>query len=342
MLYKVPDVLSKSSVMNNEKESLHDIQILDPELEIIDAHHHLWDLPGSRYLFDELLGDLNSGHRIEATVYVECSAMYRSQGPEELKVLGEAEFVAGMAAMSNSGRYGPTRICAAFVGAADLTLGNEVDAVLDGLATCSGQRLRGIRSSAIWDADPSVNTGTRPFAPKGILSSSSFRRGFERLAAKELSYDAWQYHPQIPEVISLAKAFPDTPIIINHVGGLLGIGPYAKSDLFQNWKTLIQEASEIPNIYIKLGGLAAKRCGFDYGTQPTETQLVHAWGPYIKTCIDLFGPERCLFQTNFPPDKVAGSYSKIWNVFKKIAVDYSPSEKKSLFNTTAKQLYKIK
>lgn len=319
-------------------------EVIEPELPIIDPHHHLLVHTGHRYLIEEFQADLASGHNVQATVYVECSAMYRQSGPVEMRSVGEAEFVAGMAAMSDSGLYGPTRICAGFVGAADLTLGSEVDAVLDALAVASGGRLRGIRGSAIWDADPVVNTGTRPFAPKGLLLDAKFRAGFARLTARKLVYDAFQYHPQLLDVCSLADAFPEAPIVVNHCGGLLGIGPYTGSDTFARWKSLVLEVARRPNTLMKLGGLSARRCGFGFEkrqTPATASVIASLWRPYIETCIEAFGPTRCMFESNFPPDRVSGSYRTVWNALKLTASGYSAAEKSELFSGTARRIYGI-
>ncbi|MFO1188211.1 MAG: amidohydrolase family protein [Alphaproteobacteria bacterium] len=315
--------------------------VIEPDLPIVDPHHHLWLHPGERYMFDDFVADVESGHNIASTVFVECSAMYRQTGPVAMRPVGEAEFVAGMAAMSASGHFGKTRICEGFVGTADLTLGAGVDDVLEALAVASGGRLRGIRVSAIWDADPSVNSGTRSFAPRGLLADRRFREGFARLHRRGLAYDAWQYHPQLPEVVQLADAFPDTTIVVNHVGGLLGGGPYARPGLFEAWKPLVAEAAKRPNIVMKVGGLAARRCGFAYLPRPTEEELVAAWGPYLLACIELFGPDRCMFESNFPPDRVACSYRTLWNVFKRLASGFSSSEKAKVFSGTACRVYHL-
>ena len=327
-----------------DKQADTDVQVIEPELPIIDPHHHLWVHTGRRYLIDEFQADLASGHNVLATVYVECGAMYRKGSPHSLRQLGEAEFVAGMAAMSDSGLFGPTRICAAFVGAADLALGHDVDRVLEALSVASGGRLRGIRGAAIWDADPSVNTGTRPFAPQGLLLDARFRAGFARLAARKLVYDAWQYHPQLLDVCSLAEAFPYTPMVVNHCGGLLGIGPYAGKETFTRWKALVTEVARRPNTLMKLGGLSARRCGFAFEQRPTPAtarELANLWRPYIETCIEVFGPARCMFESNFPPDSVSGSYRTVWNALKLAASGCSAAEKQELFSGTARRVYGI-
>ncbi len=321
-----------------------DAEVIEPDLPIIDSHHHLLVHTGHRYLLEEYQADLASGHHVIASVYVECSAMYRKSGPEALRSVGEAEFVAGMAAMSDSGFFGPTRVAAAFVGSADFTLGAAVDEVLDALSVASGGRLRGIRGAAIWDANPVVNTGTRPLAPQGLLLDAHFRAGVARLAARGLVYDAFQYHPQLADLCSLADAFPHMPIVVNHCGGLLGIGPYARSETFGHWKALVTEVARRPNTLMKLGGLSAKRCGFAFQerTAPASAEeLAALWRPYIQTCIELFGAERCMFESNFPPDKVSGSYRTVWNALKLTAAGCSAAEKAAMFSGTAQRVYQI-
>ena len=319
-------------------------QVVEPDLPIIDCHHHLWVHAGKPYLLDEYAADLASGHKVLASVYIECSAMYRRSGPEHLRCVGEAEFVAGMAAMSDSGLYGPTHVCAAFVGGADLSLGARVDEVLDALAMASGGRLRGVRGVVNWDANPSVNTGSRPYARQGLMQEPGFREGLARLAARGLVYDSHQYHPQLGEVAALADAIPDLPMVVNHCGGLMGIGPYAGKETFARWKSLVEEVARRPNTHMKLGGLSARRCGFAFEqrtTPATAEELAATWRPYIETCIELFGPKRCMFESNFPPDRVSGDYRTLWNALKLTAASCSPEEKRDLFSETARRIYRI-
>jgi L-fuconolactonase len=321
------------------------VRVIDPDLPVVDPHHHLVHPHAQRYYSDAFQADITaSGHNVLATVYVECSVMYRRRGPEALRTVGEAEFVAGMAAMGESGTFGPTRICAGFVGAADLTLGERVDEVLDALDAASGGRLRGIRGAAVWDADPAVNTGTRPFAPRGLMAEPAFRAGVRQLARRGLVYDAWQYHPQLGETCALADAVPEAVMVIDHCAGLLRIGPYAGPETYSSWLALVTEAARRPNIVMKLGGLAGGRCGFGYARRsepPTIAELVADWRPYIEPLIELFGPDRCMFESNFPVDRVAGSYRTLWNVFKTLAADCSAAEKAALFAGTASRIYRI-
>ncbi len=317
--------------------------ILEPALPIVDPHHHLWDRPGWRYLLDELLIDLNSGHRIVATVFLQCGAMHRATGPEALRPVGETEFVNGVAAMSASGGYGPTQVCAGIVGHADLRLGERVDAVLEAHLRAGGGRFRGIRQST-------ARNDTRPLpanAPMpGLLADADFRAGFARLAPLGLSFDAWLHHPQIDELTALARAFPDTAIVLDHVGGPLGTGPYAgrRDAEFVRWTTSIQALATCPNVSVKLGGLGMPftNLGLHDGPEPPSSeQLAAASRPYFETCIAAFGPDRCMFESNFPVDKESFSYAVYWNACKRLTVGASADERAALFSGTAARFYRL-
>jgi predicted TIM-barrel fold metal-dependent hydrolase len=319
-------------------------EILDPTLPICDPHHHLWDYPGRRYLLDELLADTGSGHRVVATVFVECTSMYRADGPEAMRPVGETEFVNGVAAMSASGRYGPTRAAAGIVSFADLTLGDRVGAVLDAHLAAS-PRFRGIRHAAGWDQSDQVrNSHTNP--PPGLLGDGRFRRGFAELGRRGLRFDGWLYHPQIPELTSLARAFPDTMIVLDHLGGPLGIGPYRgqREEVFSLWKRSIRELAGCTNVIAKLGGLVMPINGFDFhrGERPaTSAQLVEATRDWYLHTIDCFGPERCMFESNFPVDKASCSYHVLWNAFKRLTAGFAPADKALLFYETAARVYRL-
>lgn len=319
-------------------------EVLEPALPICDPHHHLWDHPGRRYLLDELLSDTGSGHDVRATVFVECLSMYRADGPAALRPVGETEFVNGIAAMSASGRYGPTRVAAGIVGFADLTLGDGVGEVLDAHRAAS-PRFRGIRHAAGWDASDAVrNSHTNP--PPGLLGDARFRRGFAQLAARGLAFDAWLYHPQLPELTDLARAFPDTTIVLDHFGGPLGIGPYQgrRTDVFAAWARAIRALADCPNVVAKLGGLVMPLNGFGFHKRerpPTSTELADATRDWYLHAIDCFGVARCMFESNFPVDKVSASYRTLWNSFKLIAAKLSAAEKAALFHDTAMRVYRL-
>lgn len=318
-------------------------EILEPDLPIVDPHHHLWDRPGWRYLLDELLADLTSGHRIVATVFLQCRAMHRADGPEPLRPVGETEFVNGIAAMSASGGYGPTRVCAGIVGHADLTLGASVRDVLEAHLRAGGGRFRGIRHTNAWEASVPRPTNA-PHAH--LLADARFREGFAQLAPLGLSFDAWLYHPQIPELAALARAFPNTPIVLNHVGGPLGIGGYAgtRDEMLTQWSASIHDLATCPNVCVKLGGLGMPLTGLGFHEQaepPSSERLANASRPYFETCIAAFGAERCMFESNFPVDKESFSYAVYWNACKRLTQAASATEKAALFSGSAARFYRI-
>ena len=268
----------------------HREAIIEPELPIIDPHHHLWDRLNYRYLFPELLADVGSGHNIRSTCYEQVREMYRAAGPEELKSLGETEFVSGVAAMSESGRYGPTRCIAGIIGFVDLQLGSRAKGVLEQHVAVSNGRLRGIRNGSTWSDDPTLKTFTAG-APKGLLPDKSFREGFAALAPLGLAFDGWMFQTQLDDLVDLARAFPQTTIVLNHVGGPLAIGPYAgkREEAFTEWRNRIRKIAALPNTYVKLGGLGMKMIGFTFYENPeppSSQDLEKAWRPYIETCIE--------------------------------------------------------
>jgi L-fuconolactonase len=319
--------------------------VLEPELAIVDTHHHLWERRDHRYLLHEFLADVRTGHHVVATVFVECNAMYRASGPEELRSLGQTEFVTGMAAMSESGLYGDTRVAAGIVGFADLTLGDQVEPVLEAHIRAGGGRFRGVRHSAAWDASDVIGNSRTAGGPR-LMREPSFRAGLRRLTALGLSLDAWTFHPQIADTVELARAFPEASIVVGHVGGPLGYGPYAgkRDEVFAAWKPAVLELARCPNVVMKLGGMMMRLAAYDYRTEPappSSKQLADLWRPYIETCIELFGPERCMFESNFPVDKMGIGWVALWNAFKRIAAGASAAEKLALFSGTARRVYRL-
>ena len=318
---------------------------LDPALPVIDAHHHLWDHPGNRYLHAEVLADVGAGHNIVATAYMECGAHYRTSGPAELMSLGETEFVNRVAEASASGAHGPCRVAAGIVGNVDLRLGDAAGAALDAHIAIAPKRFRGIRQSSVYHPDPAAR-GSLANPPPGLLADAQFRRGFACLAPRGLTFDAWMYHTQLDELVDLANAFPDTTIVLNHVGGAIGIGPYAghRDEVFKTWQAAIARLARCPNVVVKVGGMGMRVFGFDFAEKPEPPDsiaLAAGWGPYALACIEAFGPDRCMFQSNFPVDKGTCSYVVLWNAFKRIAAGMSAAEKNALFLATAARVYRI-
>jgi L-fuconolactonase len=296
-------------------------------------------------MLDGLLADTNAGHNIVATVFVQCRAFHRADGPEAMKPVGETEFVNGAAAMCASGAYGKIRIAAGIVGHADLTLGDRVEPVLAAHERAGGGRFRGIRHITTWDADASIlNPAYRP--PRGLMAEQKFREGFKTLGRLGFSFDAWLYHPQIDEVTALARACPDTKIVLNHVGGPVGIGAYAgkHAEVIPVWAASIKALAACENVYVKLGGLGMRIGGFGLheGPEPPSSQtLADTWRPYIETCIAAFGARRAMFESNFPVDKGSYSYPVFWNACKLMTEGASAAEKADLFAGTAARFYRL-
>jgi predicted TIM-barrel fold metal-dependent hydrolase len=322
---------------------------IEPDLPICDPHHHLWDFRKGaiqeRYLLDEILDDVAGGHNIVSTVFIECGAMFKSDGPETLRCVGETEFVNGIAAMSASGHYGKSRIAAGIVGTVDLRIGDRAAEALDAHIAAGGGRFRGIRRGAFWHASPDIqNHRTNP--PEGLLLREDFRAGFKHLAPRKLSFEVWCAHTQLPDAIGLARAFPDTTIVLDHFGGPLGIGPHAgkQEEVFAYWKSQIDELARCPNVAVKLGGLNMEVNGYGWEHRPqppTSAELAQATGRYFEHAIARFGVDRCMFESNFPVDKLSCSYTVLWNSFKRLTQSYSAAERAALFHGTATRVYRL-
>jgi L-fuconolactonase len=365
---RVPEPRSQEGCLMTSRSTAE--PILEPELPIVDAHHHLWFLPEAalaameaqesiaaralaptyrrhaRYLFDELMVDFTSGHNVRASVFVDAHAMYRASGPAALKSVGEVEFVNGIAAMAASGLFGEVQACGGIVGGVDLRLGDAVEEVLRAHVQSGGGRYRGVRSAAVvaYDSDASI-LGPAVGTPH-LLLDPQFRAGFQWLHRLGLSFDVWLFEPQLPDLIDLARAFPDTQIILEHVGAPMGVGQYEgqREARFPLWRDNIRALSRCANVVVKLGGLGIPFGGFKSfrATPPaTSWQLAEEWRPYIETCIEAFGADRCMFESNFPVDSTTCTYPVLWNAFKRLAAGVSTNEKTALFSATATRIYRL-
>jgi predicted TIM-barrel fold metal-dependent hydrolase len=325
--------------------ALHDEPALDPRLPIVDAHHHLWRHDRSRYMAEDFAEDIGAaGHNVGASVYVECGSMYRGGGPEAFRPLGEVEFAADVAADAAAREGGPA-ICAAIVATADLSLGDAVRPVLEAAVETGRGHVRGIRWITAWDADEELMANLIRRRP-GMLAEPAFRQGFACLAPLGLPFDAFVFQRQLPELLDLARRFPDTRIVVDHCGGPIRVASYGRAmgESFATWRTDLKALARCENVWIKLGGLGMHIAGFGFereATPPTSQQLVEAWRPYIETCIEAFGPARSMFESNFPPDKGNCSYAVLWNAFKRIAENCSELEKADLFARSASRFYGI-
>lgn len=317
-------------------------QVIEPAMPIIDPHHHLWDRGGG-YFLAELLGDIESGHHVVSTVFLQCAYGYREDGPEALKPVGETEFVTALAREADA-RGTKARVCEGIVGHADMTLGDGVVPVLEAHVAAAEGRFRGIRHVTARNEAFRASIVAPP--PAGVMAEAKFRAAFGRLREFGLSFDAWLYHTQIDEVAGLARAFPDTQVILNHVGGPLGIVQFAgqRDEVFPVWRAAIKRLADCPNVSVKLGGLAMLTTGFTFHQQaepPHSDALLAAWRPYLDVCIEAFGPERSMFESNFPVDKAMCSYTALWNAFKRAAAGYSAGEKAAMFHDTAARVYRL-
>jgi predicted TIM-barrel fold metal-dependent hydrolase len=334
----------------NDWHSLRQEETLEPEIPICDPHHHFWDyrterIPYHRYLLHELADDVNSGHNVTSTVFVEARSMYRTIGPEEMRPVGEVEFVQGIAAQSASGMYSMTKAAHGIVGHANLHLGTEVRRVLEALQAASPNRFKGIRHGVSWDPHPEIPiVGAYPMPDQ--LMGDDYRAGARVLAEMGLSLDVSLLHPQLPQLVDFANAVPDLTIVLNHVGGLMRTGPYASNpdEVMANWRSGIAAAAECPNVVIKLGGVGMPRLGYDFHERETPVgseDLAAAIDPVMRHCIEQFGPSRCMFESNFPVDKVSYSYTVMYNAFKRLTTQYSAPERADMFHDVAARVYSV-
>ncbi|MFL1462427.1 amidohydrolase family protein [Roseococcus sp. DSY-14] len=305
---------------------------LEPALPILDPHHHLWDRADERYLVAELAADAGQGHDIRGTVFIQCASAYRAAGPEEERPLGETAWVAAQA------RGG---FCAGIVGLVDLTLGERVTPLLEAHLALAPGRFRGVRNRTAWHPDPTVRANlTAP--PPGPLGTPAFIAGARRLAALGLSLDVWCYHTQLGLVLEVARQVPELTLVLDHLGGPLHAG--RDPGVFAAWHPAMAELARCPNVLLKLGGLAMEVGGWDFDLRPRppgSAELAAAWRPWVETGIALFGPGRCMFESNFPVDKGMVGYGVLWNAFKRLAAGCSPEEKAGLFHGTAARAYRL-
>ena len=317
---------------------------INADEEIVDPHHHLWDFPTGTYLLPELHEDTGSGHNVVQTVFVECGAGYRSDGPEYLRPVGEIEFVAQQAELSKSS--GGAEI-AGIVGFADLSRGSAVEEVLAAQDAVGRGKFKGIRHATAWDASEDIresHTKPRP----GLLGEKSFREGFVKLGDMGFSFDAWMFHPQVEELVRLVNDVPSTPVVLDHLGGPLGIGPYAgsKAEVRETLRPALEDLAQHDHVMVKVGGIGMSIYGMGLNRlpeAPTSEYVASLWSDDIRHCVDTFGPSRCMFESNFPVDRQGCSYTVLFNAFQLIADEagWTKSERAELFSGAARRFYRL-
>lgn len=320
--------------------------ILEPDIPIIDSHQHLLDRPGLRYLIDDYLADVQAGHRIVASVYVETMAFARKSGPEVLRPLGEVEFANGVGAMCESGAYGACRACAAIVGHADLRLGDRVAELLDRALELAPNRFKGVRQVTLEHPSPAPFRFISSPPPKGVMSSPGFRPAFRHLVQRGLSFDASMFHHQLPDLMALADEFPYASIVLNHCGTpmMMELDEQARNGVFLEWRKMLFDLARRPNVICKVGGLGMPFWGFRLEERTDSIgymELAALWRPYVETTIEAFGADRCMMESNYPPDARSAGFVPLWNALKHIVTHASPDEKAALFHKTAARVYRI-
>ncbi|MDE0855487.1 MAG: amidohydrolase family protein [Nevskia sp.] len=336
---------NKVPPFNKVKEG-RDEAIIDPEIEIVDSHHHLFDRPHLRYLLDDYLGDVKAGHKIVGSIYVETQAMARPSGPTELRPVGEIEFASGVAATAASGIYGPCRVAAGIVGFADMTMGDRVAATLDAELAASPERLRGVRQIALAHTDPAKLRFLTHQPPADLLKNPNFRTAIGHLGRRRLSFDATVLHQQLPELAQIAGDYPETTFVLDHLGlaTATGVGAETRAQVFEEWRRNMRVLASRPNVFCKVGGLGTSYWGFGFNERTDVIgyqELAAAWAPYVESAIEIFGVGRCMMESNYPNDGRSCGFVPLWNAMKTIVKAYSADEKKALFRGTAEAVYRI-
>jgi predicted TIM-barrel fold metal-dependent hydrolase len=314
----------------------------------VDPHHHLFgeDMDALYYRRAELERDLAGGHRIIGTVYVEAyGSGWRTTGPEHLRPVGEVETIVGKAAGPVRTVSGYCEIAAGIVAYADLTLGHAVAEVLEAHLAAAQGRLRGVRHISARD-DGLVGRFIKHLPRKHQLGDNAFRTGLGQLSKHGLSFDVWIYQHQLNELIELVDHLPDTTFVLDHVGGLIGVGEYRseRAAVFAGWKQKVQDLARRPNVCVKVGGMGMPvfGFGFEHRQRPaTSVELAQAWQPLIDVCLDAFGTKRCMFESNFPVDHQSCGYTELWNAFKLATRGMSSEERGDLFHRTACSVYRL-
>lgn len=326
--------------------------VIDPEIPVIDSHHHLFDRAPDivahvtkrrRFLIDEYVEMVDTGHRVLGSVVVEVHNMYRTDGPEELRVVGETEFFNGQGAMGASGLWSGVQVAAGIIGPAELRHERAAD-VLDAQIAAAPARFKGVRQTGVWDEDSSIAAAVFPNPPH-LYGDPMFRRGFAHLEDRGLTFDAFLMAPQLPDLVDLARTFPGTTIVLNHLGQPVGVGRHAGrlEEERPQWSADMAAVAECPNVVVKMGGLGSLFSGSpSYRVDPSVSSQVLAaeWGPYVETALELFGADRLMFESNLPTDG-SGPFLHVCNAYKRLLSGCTEAEKRAVFAGTAARVYDL-
>ena len=335
------------NTMKTKRLDGRDEVILEPELPIVDSHFHLFDLPNNRYMLDDYLDDVHAGHNIVASVYCESQAFVRKNGPELMRPLGEVEFANGVAAMTASGRYGDCQVAAGIIGHTNMTYGSKTGDLLDRCMEIAPDRFRGVRHVTLDYPDD------RPFKfimtfrpPPGLLETEGFPLALAELEKRGLTFDAAIYDPSLPRLTQLVDQFPGLTFVLNHMGIAIGIDMNAneRAEVFSTWSENLRKLAQRPNVMCKVGGLGMPNWGFRFEERQdvvSYLELAEAWRPYVETAIESFGVDRCMLESNFPPDGRSGGFVPLWNAYKHILRAFSSGEKAALFSRNAARVYRL-
>ena len=333
--------------MQSKRLEGRDEPILEPDLPILDSHIHLFDLPGNRYMLEDYLADAGAGHNIVGAVYCETQAFSRPDGPEHLRPLGEVEFANGVAAMCASGTYGDCKVAHGLIGHANLTLGSVVGELLDRCIAAAPDRFRAIRHVAVEPPDDRAYKYIMTFRPpRGVLDTPGFPLGLAELEKRELVFDAAIWHPSLPRLTELVDDFPNLTFVLNHMSTAVGVDMSTdeKAELFKTWRVQLGELAKRQNVVCKTGGLGMPFWGFGFETRDDvvgSEELATAWRPFLDTAFEAFGTDRCMMESNFPPDGRSSGFVPTWNAYKIVTKDFSDDEKAALYKDNAARIYDL-
>ncbi|RJG03265.1 amidohydrolase family protein [Noviherbaspirillum sedimenti] len=317
--------------------------IVMPDLPIVDAHIHLWDRIGFDYFAPEFLVDVADGHNVTASIYVECNMRYSDDPRPDFQPIGETEFVLEQAKLAEGSGHD---LACGILGAVNLPLGADVEPIIDAQIAAGQGRFRGVRFRVAFDTDPVAGYNEIGYPSGSVLDNPAFLDAARCLARKGLVLDLWAFHTQLDDVLRFAEKVPELTIVLDHVGGPLGVGRYAsmRKEVFGHWSRGIGSLATAPNVNVKLSGLGISRLGFNFaggGQAQSSDELVAAWKPYVRTCVEAFGPERSIFGSNFPVDRAAASYRTLLNGFKKMLADIGDVELRAVFAENARRVYRL-